>query len=59
MLESIYKVYVAVITINTKWLSIVNNSVLENNNNNSNHYINDDCSIKVFDCYIREYRSNF
>ena len=30
-----YKVYVAVIMINTKWLSIVNNS---------NYYINDDCS---------------
>ena len=25
---------------------------------NSNH-VNDDCSIRVFDCHIREYRSNF
>ena len=51
MLKSIYyKVYVAVIMINTKWLSIVNNS---------NHYINDDYSIRVFECYIREYQSNF
>ena len=44
MLESIYyKVYVAVIMINTKWLSIVNNSP---------YYINNDCSIRVFDVIL-------
>ena len=35
-----------VIMINTKWLSKVKNS---------NYYINGDFSIRVFDCYIREY----